>query len=265
MLGTGHAMVMDCFNTCFVYENENGKMLVDTGGGGQLLRQLRDAGISLGEINHIFVSHQHTDHFLGLFWTFRGGPGGGGSTSVYLHEDLMRIAKGMLGLLMPESLERGGTNFVTVHHGEEMEILGRKVRFFDTKATNVPQYGFVMTLGNGKRFVFHGDVPFDESNRSELQGAEIFMHEAFNLESEGPGMPGMPGGPGGPGGPGKMGHSTVKQAAGYAQSLGVQTLILVHGSDNDLEHRQEKYTAEARQAFDGTIYVPYDLDVIELN
>ena len=29
MLGTGHAMVFACFNTCFVYENENGKMLAE--------------------------------------------------------------------------------------------------------------------------------------------------------------------------------------------------------------------------------------------
>lgn len=75
---------------------------------------------------------------------------------------------------------------------------------------------------------------------------------------------GGPGGPGKPGKPGKMGHSTVKEAAGYAKSLGVETLILVHGSDSDYQNRQAAYTKEAREAFDGEIYVPYDLDAIEL-
>jgi ribonuclease Z len=70
--------------------------------------------------------------------------------------------------------------------------------------------------------------------------------------------------PGGPGKPGKMGHSTVKQAASYAQSLDVKTLILIHGSDDDLPHRKAAYTQEARQSFSGTIYAPDDLDVIEL-
>lgn len=73
------------------------------------------------------------------------------------------------------------------------------------------------------------------------------------------GMPPMPGGK-----PGKMGHSTVKEAAGYAQSLGVKTLVLFHGTDNDYENRQMAYTAEAEKEFSGQIFVPYDLDVIEL-
>ena len=56
----------------------------------------------------------------------------------------------------------------------------------------------------------------------------------------------------------------MKEAASYAESLGVKSLLLFHGSDNDLPHRQEKYTKEAREAFGGNILVPYDLDVIEL-
>ena len=270
MLGTGHAMTFDCFNTCFVYENENGKMLVDTGGGGQLMKQLRDAGINDREITHVFISHQHTDHLMGLPWLFRGlgGPGGGRELTLYLHEELMTVAMGMLKLLFPENFERlpESVRFVTVHHGDETEILGRKVRFLDLHSPNVTQYGFKMELEDGRNLVFHGDVPFHESNRQELEGTDWLLHEAFNLSTEHMGPP--PGGPGmpPPGGPGKgrPGHSTVKEAASYAQSLGVKNLLLFHGSDNDLPHRQERYTKEAREVFTGNILVPYDLDVIEL-
>lgn len=274
MLGTGHAMTMDCFNTCFVYENEHGKMLVDTGGGQQLMRQLRDAGISSREISHVFISHQHTDHLLGLPWLFRtlGGPGGGQRLTLYMHEELMAVAEGVLNLLLPEQMARLGdqVRFVTVKTDDEAEILGRKVRFFDLISPTVRQYGFSMELDSGKRFVFHGDVPFHESNRARIQGADYLMHEAFHLDGERPGGPGGPGGPKGPGGPGapggpkNMGHSTVKQAAEYARSLGAGTLILVHGSDHHLERRQTAYMEEARREFGGEIYVPYDLDVIEL-
>ena len=93
MLGTGHAMVFACFNTCFVYENENGKMLVDTGGGGQLLSQMRKAGIDDSEISAIFISHRHTDHILGLPWLFRG-LGRDRVLKLYLHEDVMAAATG---------------------------------------------------------------------------------------------------------------------------------------------------------------------------
>lgn len=71
--------------------------------------------------------------------------------------------------------------------------------------------------------------------------------------------------PGGrPGKPGRMGHSTVKEAAGYGKSLGAETLILVHGSDNDLATRKENYLKEASEVFKGRIYAPDDLDAIEL-
>lgn len=272
MLGTGHAMTLDCFNTCFVYENENGKMLVDTGGGQQLLRQLRDAGISSREIQTVFISHQHTDHLLGLPWLFRtlGGPGGGDrKLTLYMHEELMGVATGILRLLLPDNMSRLGKSvqFIPVKTGDTAEIAGRMVRFFDLYSPNVTQYGFSMILGNGEKLVFHGDVPFDARNRGEIQGAEYLLHEAFQLESEkleppfpgaGEPLPGMKK-------PGGMGHSTVREAASYAESLGVKNLILFHGSDRDLANRKKAYTAEARQAFQGNIFVPNDLDVIDLN
>lgn len=290
MLGTGHAMTFGCFNTCFVYENENGRMLVDTGGGNQLISQMNKAGISAGDISAVFISHRHTDHMMGLPWLFRslGGPGGGKPVTMYLHSDVLKVAKGMLELLFPEKLEEVGKSlrFVEVSDGDQAEILGRKFTFMNLNSPNVPQFGFIMELDGGKRFVFHGDVPFDEVNRQRITGTDYLMHEAFHLASGhggpgGPGGPGgapggmppMPGGPGGPGGmppmpggkPGKMGHSTVKEAAGYARSLGVKTLILVHGSDNDLDTRKADYIAEASREFDGGIYAPNDLDVIELD
>lgn len=286
MLGTGHAMTFRCFNTCFVYENENGKLLVDTGGGNGLISRLQEAGISAGDITEVFISHRHTDHMMGLPWLFRhaGGPGSKGMT-LYLHEDVMRVAKGMVDLLFPDKKDSimESVRFVPVSHGDTAEILGCKVKFLDLRSPNVPQFGFKMELLSGKTLAFNGDVPFVEENRGELQGVDYLLHEAFHLASDkqgpggmppmgGPGMPPMPGGPGGmppmggPGGkPGKMGHSTVKEAAGYAQSLSVRTLVLFHGTDNDYENRQRAYTAEAEKEFSGRIFVPYDLDVIELD
>lgn len=44
----------------------------------------------------------------------------------------------------------------------------------------------------------------------------------------------------------------------------MKNLILYHASDNDLENRKRLYTEEAKQYFNGNIYVPDDLDVIEL-
>ena len=44
MLGTGNAMVTECYNTCFVLQDGEKHLLVDGGGGNTLLRQLKQAG-----------------------------------------------------------------------------------------------------------------------------------------------------------------------------------------------------------------------------
>ena len=40
MLGTGNAMVTECYNTCFVLRDGDKHLLVDGGGGNTLLAQL---------------------------------------------------------------------------------------------------------------------------------------------------------------------------------------------------------------------------------
>ena len=44
MLGTGSAMVTDCYNTCFLLKSENDCLLVDAGGGKEQLVCLFSSG-----------------------------------------------------------------------------------------------------------------------------------------------------------------------------------------------------------------------------
>ena len=72
MLGTGCAMVTHCYNTCFFIENEEGSLLLtDAGGGNTILRQLELTGFDYGRCHHMFVTHGHTDHVLGVIWVIR--------------------------------------------------------------------------------------------------------------------------------------------------------------------------------------------------
>ena len=55
ILGTGAAMTLDCYNTCFTLENNEGEhILVDTGGGLQIIKQLRDAKIDFRKYITLF-------------------------------------------------------------------------------------------------------------------------------------------------------------------------------------------------------------------
>ena len=71
MLGTGNALVTKCYNTCFIIENENDYFMVDAGGGNTVLNQLEKAKINWKDVKHIFVTHKHIDHLLGMIWMIR--------------------------------------------------------------------------------------------------------------------------------------------------------------------------------------------------
>ena len=71
MLGTGHATVTKCYNTCFIVKSAEDMLLVDAGGGNGILRQLEAASIDIADIHNLFVTHAHTDHILGVIWVIR--------------------------------------------------------------------------------------------------------------------------------------------------------------------------------------------------
>ena len=95
MLGTGSALVTECYNTCFVLQEDQQYFMVDGGGGSTILHQLKHAGINWKEIKTIFVTHKHIDHITGIIWMLRmicqhmrQGEYEGEAT-VYAHEELI--------------------------------------------------------------------------------------------------------------------------------------------------------------------------------
>ena len=55
MLGTGNALVTECYNTCFVLNEKDRYLLVDGGGGSALLGQLKHSGIDWKDIKEIWM------------------------------------------------------------------------------------------------------------------------------------------------------------------------------------------------------------------
>lgn len=263
ILGTGHAMTLDCYNTCFTLENNEGEhILVDTGGGLQIIKQLRDAKIDFRKIHNIILSHKHTDHILGMFWIIRyaqkffNNNNYDGNLNVYMHKELESTIRKIMFEVLPTKFTKLIDNriiFNTVEDKEEVKILNYNIKFLDVQAKKDRQFGFRTTLENGKTLVFLGDETFDEKLRDEVINAEWLLHEAMCMDSEADIFK-----------PYEKMHSTVKTASEIATSLNIKNLVLYHASDNNLENRKKLYTEEARQYFNGNIYVPDDLDVIKL-
>lgn len=263
ILGTGHAMTLDCYNTCFILKNSDGEcILVDAGGGLQIIKQLRDSNIDFRNIHNIILSHKHIDHVLGLFWIIRYAQkffkkdDYTGNLNIYMNKELESTIRKVVFELIPEKYTKWIDNriiFNIVEDRETRKILNYDIIFLDIYAKKVKQFGFKTILESGKSFVFLGDEIFNEKLREEVTNSDWLLHEAFCLDSEADKYK-----------PFKKMHSTVKSASITASSLNVNNLLLYHGSDNDILNRKKLYTDEARKFYNGNIYVPDDLDVIQL-
>ena len=53
-------------------------------------------------------------------------------------------------------------------------------------------------------------------------------------------------------------------AARLAEKLSIRNLILYHTEDETLQTRRQRYTAEAKTVFSGSVWVPDDLEQISL-
>lgn len=262
MLGTGHATVTRCYNTCFAIQKEQEYFLVDTGGGNGILTQLEKAEIPLNQIHNIFISHEHTDHLLGLVWlirmtaTWMKKDKYQGNLDIYCHEGLVDTIMTIARLtIQPKFFQMIGERIFihAVQDKEVKQIFGYEITFFDIGSEKARQFGFTMRLDNGKKFTFLGDEPYRECEYEYAVDADWFLHEAFCLYEEREIHK-----------PYEKFHTTVKEACEYAARLNARNVILYHTEDRKLEKRKQLYTAEGKQYYQGKLLVPDDLERIEL-
>ena len=262
MLGTGNALVTECYNTCFVLDDGGQCLMVDGGGGSSVLAQLKHAGYDWMDMRHIFVTHKHVDHLLGIVWMvrmicqFMSHGAYRGEAYLYSHAEVLELLRDMADkLLLPKETRfiDDRLHFVEVTDGQALDIIGHETTFFDIGSTKARQFGFAMELDEGKRLVCCGDEPLSEAGRPYAQDAEWMLHEAFCLFSQVDIFD-----------PYEKHHSTVKDACELAEELGVQNLLLYHTEDRNIAHRRELYAAEGQPHFSGALWIPDDLETIEL-
>ena len=262
LLGTGNAAVTKCYNTCFVIQNKEENFLVDTGGGNGILTQLEKAKVDIKNIHHIFISHEHTDHVLGVVWMIRmigtemNKGKYEGNLYIYCHENLVDTIETISRLTVAKKFFRFVGDriiLVPVHDKEIVHIMDYDVQFFDICSEKTKQYGFTMNLLNGKKFTFIGDEYYRESEYTYAKDSDWFLHEAFCLYRDRDIFK-----------PYEKYHATVKEACEHATALGVKNLILYHTEDKHITNRKELYYKEGKEYFKGNLFVPNDLEVLEL-
>lgn len=265
MLGTGNATVSQIYNTCFVLQTPSTLMLVDAGGGNGILAQLKKINVQISDIHHLFVTHAHTDHVLGGIWVIRmvaQCKGYEGLLHVYGNDKVIKVIKTIIDMILAKKQLAKVAERVVFHQledGDCFEVGDMKLECFDIQSTKEKQFGFRAELPSSdesdKPLVLAclGDEPYNEQNRRYIVGADWMMCEAFCLYADRDTFK-----------PYEKCHSTALDAGKLAEELGVKNLILYHTEEKTLANRKENYTREAADNFKGRIFVPDDLEVIEL-
>lgn len=179
-----------------------------------------------------------------------------GILNIYCHDEVAKILRNQIDILLRKSQQQFLDKRIFINivkDREKIKVLNYDLEILDIKAKSDKQYGFKTKLNNGKSLVFSGDEPLYEHLYDDVKNVDWLLHEALCLETEAEKYK-----------PRQKNHDTVKMASIKAENLGVKNLVLWHSQENLGKERQEKYTQEAKQYFKGNIYVPNDLDVIEL-
>ena len=262
VFGTGNAQATRCYNTCFAIKDGDEFFMVDAGGGNGILGILEKMNVDMAHIHHIFVTHEHTDHILGIVWMVRMIATAmkkgkyEGELRIYCHPGLADTISTLCRLTLQGKFYKmiGEQIFlIPVEDGETVSILDYDVTFFDILSTKAKQFGFCMEYAEGKKLTCCGDEPYNECEQKYAKNSTWLLHEAFCLFSQADKFK-----------PYEKHHSTVKDACELAQKLEAENLILYHTEDKNISRRKELYTEEGRQYYKGNLWIPDDLETYKL-
>ncbi len=261
ILGSGNGGTIDLYNPCFCIQNDIGNFLVDTGGSIEIIKRLKQSNIDYRTLQHIFISHSHTDHILGLFWLFKklsqDVMHGNINHKIYLYcndvvySSIQEVSKHILPSKLMQVIY-SIIEFKILNDGDSYNINGVDYTFFDLRAKGTKQFGFKFNF-NGKNFAFLGDETLNPTLYPTIKDFDYVMHEAFCLDSEENIFHAY-----------EKNHSTTKSVSLVMNELGIKNLILYHTEESHKEKRKELYTKEAQAYFNGNIIVPNDLEIIEI-
>lgn len=198
LCGTGTPELSPAAQACTLV-SVGGRIFVFDAGEGAT-RSLADAGVSLPDIDRVFLTHLHSDHFNGLgtlinqSWTWGRtepldvvGPAGTGDVVTALNA-AYRIDNGFRMTNMPE-LE--ASNAAAQANPVEIEMPSglRSTRVYERDGISIdahlvvhdpvtPALGYVITY-QGKKVFISGDTEVSPLNMPAMAGADLVVHEAY--------------------------------------------------------------------------------------
>lgn len=252
-LGTGHGMPLNSSCSSILVEDDKNNILLDVGGGHDLLGQFHRAEKDPTSVKNIFITHFDSDHILGivpLVRTFHrwAEPI---KRNIFCSQEVKNAIDSLFAFVAKKHYEpvKSSLNFVILKDRMTYEDNGWKFTFFDVKSDKSPQFGCTIVFSDGTKISFLGDEPLREHYLDLVKNSDVLIHEAFCLDNQQDHFKPHP-----------KNHGTVKEAAQNASKIGAKKLVFYHMEDETLATRKQAYLEEAKQNFDGEIFVPFDLD-----
>lgn len=264
LLGTGGAANECRRQACLLVDRTagaGGPILLDTGNGLDLVRQLVAIGREPRDVRDIFVSHQHIDHVGGLepllLWSVirtmrdQGGPPSE-ETRVYAEPRIVgaieRLQEATASAVA--KLFAGRLRMVPIRDGVPTELPGG-ARLTPVLVDHEPvgggALGCLLEL-DGIRLGYSGDTRPSKHLVEAVRGVDVLFHEAGGLDESADAVH-------------RIGHSTAGDAGRVARAAGAKRLVLTHLPEDQLA---ETMLTEARAAFGGHVQLASDLATIEL-
>lgn len=263
-LGTGVATNETRYKSCiFIPLDKGNNLLLDVGGGTEILTQFAKAKIDPVSVNHIFITHTHFDHCLGLpallFYMPVDRPKETPEEmKVYSNKRIIRDLKEILGITGAGVLSLWGERLVWVETKPEQPVKVTEncsLIAFPAKGRaelDEEDLSCLIKLSKPKKSIlFTGDTKPNEYLEKYAKGVDVLIHETtlthdkVQIAHTG-------------------GHSTACDAGELAQRAGVKRLILTHIHKKGFIKDEKLLLKEAKEYFSGPVHLAHDLEAIEI-
>ncbi len=254
-LGVGGAMAAQPADnhTALLVHADDATLLLDCGP--TIMRQLERVGADAGLPSHVYLSHQHGDHVLGLPMLLLNRvllfphqrlivlamPG-----VLQAAQDLVQLAYPDLGRRMQDQVE-----FVPLMEAGESQPWPAAASLSYRLARgqhSVPSYALRLDWRSGQSMVYSADTGPAPAIGRLATGADLLVHDCFYLVPEDSALPR---------------HAAAGQVGQLAAQAGVKAVALVHRMRTE-PFLSEQYRAEAARHFRGEILTPHAGDQFAL-
>ena len=264
-LGTGGAANVERHQACLLLawgdDAEGGRVLLDTGNGMDVVRQIRASGFAPHHVRDIFVSHQHIDHVGGLepllLWAAiqslreRGRPPTE-ETRVFAEPRIIADIRALFDAVasVAPRLLGDSLRLIPMADGAVAPLRGgaRLTTFLvDHQPVDGGAMGCVVEL-DGMRLAYSGDTRPAPRLIEAARGVDVLIHEAGGLDEHRAEIH-------------RQGHSTAGDVGRAARAAAVGRLVLTHLPSEALVGPMR---AEAAAAFNGPVELGSDLGELPL-